>query len=173
MIIALGSQSSVKQEAVRRAMQVFEIDAQLVTVKARSNVAEQPFNSETVRGARNRALHAAALVPDAAFALAIESGIFDRNGHYLDIAVVVARLRDGRYLQADSQSVEFPADAVHETVRRCVENDSWTVGKILQEWGRIERHDDPHASLVGRSRAAFIYDAVFTLIQTMHLGGLL
>ena len=167
MLIGLGSQSEVKQAAVTHALRQFGLtDSQLVAVKARSDINEQPFNDETITGARNRALHTSLLVPGADLTIAIESGLFERSGCYLDIAVVVVRLPGGELLQQESEGVVFPADAVEEAKRRGA--DVWTVGKILQESGRVRLHNDPHACLAGRSRAEFINDAVLCLFQTLR-----
>ncbi len=167
MLIGLGSQSEVKQAAVTHALRQFGLTAaQLVAVKARSDINEQPFNDETITGARNRATHTALLVPGADFTIAIESGLFERSGCYLDIAVVVVRLPGGEFLQQESAGVVFPTDAVEEVKRRGA--DEWTVGKILQESGRVRLHNDPHACLAGRSRAEFINDAVLRLFQTLR-----
>jgi non-canonical (house-cleaning) NTP pyrophosphatase len=171
MLIALGSQSEIKRVAITTALRQFGIHAQLVAVKASSDVSEQPFDDETITGAKNRALHTAALVPGADLAMAIESGIFARNGQYLDIAVVLVQLPDGEMLVQESEGVVFPSDAVEEAKRRGTA--AWTVGKILQESGRITLHNDPHLSLVGRSRAEYINDAVLHLFQILRDRGTL
>jgi non-canonical (house-cleaning) NTP pyrophosphatase len=171
MLIGLGSQSDVKRAAVMHALRQFGVDAQLIAVKARSDVSEQPFHNETIIGARNRATHAALLVPGASFTLAIESGLFARNGGYFDIAIVVARLPTAEFLQQESAAVAVPADAVEEVKRRGA--DCWTIGKILQERGRVLDHTDPHLCLVGRSRAEFLKDALVSLFQTMRARELL
>lgn len=171
LLIGLGSQSEVKQAAVSQALRQFDIDVQLMAVKASSNVSEQPFDDETITGAHNRALHTAILVPGADLTIAIESGLFARDGQYLDIAVVLVRLPDGEILTLESEGVVFPTDAVEEVKRRGAA--VWTVGKILQESGRAQLHNDPHLTLVGRSRSEFINAAVLRLFETLRLRGIL
>lgn len=177
LTIALGSQSQVKQTAISNAIAQFELDAELVAVKARSGIAEQPFNEETLRGAKNRAVHAAQLVRHADLAIAIESGIFVRKPHlfarkrYLDIAIVLARLQDGTFVSVESDSVEFPEEAVLETKRRGVQD--WTTGRVLQEWGLVAQHDDPHFSLTGKSRAEYINEAALRLFEQLRFRGVL
>jgi non-canonical (house-cleaning) NTP pyrophosphatase len=168
MLIGLGSQSAVKYAAVTHTLHQFGlINAKLVSVKAHSMVNEQPFNEETIIGAHNRAEHTALLVPDATFTIAIESGLFlHSDSCYYDIAIVVARLSDGSFLQTESKGVVFPMDAIQEAKRRGTH--TWTVGKILQESRRVQYHNDPHLSLVGRSRADFIRDAVVCLFQILQ-----
>ena len=168
LTIALGSQSRVKQIAVSNALHQFRVvDVQLVAVHASSLVAEQPFNDEILLGAENRAAHAAILVPDATFAIAIENGIYSRQGRYFDVALVVARLQSGEFVRVESDSVEFPADAVQETICRGV--NVWTVGKVLQEWGRVQSHDDPHRTLTGKARLEFLHDAALHLFQELRV----
>jgi len=166
MRIGLGSQSEVKQAAVHNALHQSGFDAEVVAVKALSGVSEQPFNDETIEGAQNRARHTAILVPDADITIAIESGIFLRREYWLDIAIVVVRFPDGEFFQAESEGVVFPTDAVEEVQRRGAS--AWTVGKILQEWNRVQLHNDPHLSLVGRSRADFINDTVLCLFKSLR-----
>jgi non-canonical (house-cleaning) NTP pyrophosphatase len=169
--VVLGTQSQVKQVAVNKALQQFGVNAVLIAVKASSNVSEQPLDNETIIGAQNRAEHAAVLVPDSDFAIAIESGIFSRGGRYLDIAIVVARLADGTFIQVESDGAEFPAAAVQETIRRGTK--TWTIGKILAEWGLVVQHDDPHKDLVGKSRSEFINEAVLRLLHELRIRGII
>src|SRR5579859_2886210 len=141
--IGLGSQSEVKKAAIIHALCQFGLIAvQLVAVKARSGINEQPFNNETLTGAYNRATHTALLVPSADFTIAIESGLFERSDCYHDIAIAVVRLPSGEFLQQESEGVAFPTDAVEEVKRRGA--DVWTVGKVIQESGRVALHNDPH-----------------------------
>lgn len=163
-LIALGSTSEIKYAALAHALQLSGRDTQIITVKARSDVGEQPVEQETLLGARNRANHAALLVPDALLSIAIESGVFQREDGYVDIAVVLARFQTGEYCHVESEALPFPHDAVEETFRR---GQQWTVGKVLQEWGRISRHDDPHLDLVSRSRLYFLSDALVRLFQVL------
>ncbi|GCE15314.1 DUF84 family protein [Tengunoibacter tsumagoiensis] len=171
MIIAVGSQSKIKVTAVKNALCQLGVKADIEAVKAHSAIAEQPFNQETRQGAINRALHTAQLVPRAAFTLAIESGLYWRMDAWLDIALVVARFPDGTCVEVESEAIVFPSSAVEEVQRRGVH--TWTAGQVLQEWGQVQSHNDPHLSLVGKSRADFIQDAVVKLFQTLQARHLL
>jgi non-canonical (house-cleaning) NTP pyrophosphatase len=171
MLIVLGSQSIIKEEAVRQALRDLGVtDARLVCVPVSSQVNEQPFGfEETHRGACNRVQQAATLVPDADMAIAIESGLFEEYpGSFFDRAIVVVQLPDGRSFTQTSERVLFPTDAVEEVRRRG--EATWTIGKILQERGSVQSHNDPHLSLVGRSRTAFIKDAVVQLLARVLQG---
>lgn len=165
MLIVLGSQSEVKRVAVVKALSLLGIQAKVIAVPAQSGVNEQPVEGETLLGARNRAEYAACLVAEADLALAIESGLFWRDGGYQDIAIVAACLKSGELLQVESRGVAFPLDAVEEARQRGF--DQWTVGKILAEWGCVATHNDPHLSLVGISRAEFVNEAVRCLFQQL------
>lgn len=173
--IGLGSLSELKGTALATALQQLVVEAQVVAVKAASGVAEQPFDDETITGAHNRAQntaqYTAQLVPDADITFAIESGIFSVGDRYFDKAIVVARLKSGEFIEAQSDAVEFPQDAVQETIRRGVA--VWTCGKVMAEWGRVEKHDDPHLSLTGKSRATFISEAALRVLQKLRERGLL
>src|SRR5258707_11102823 len=96
MKIVVGSQSAIKIKAVRDALSELGIDAEVVGVKAASNVPEQPLNDEGIKGARNRVVHARQLDLTGDVYLAIENFIYEEKGRLLDIAVVVASTRDGR-----------------------------------------------------------------------------
>ena len=169
--IGLGSLSEIKRTALAAALQQLPAQAQVVAVKAASGVAEQPFDDETITGAHNRAEHTDQLVPDADFTLAIESGIFSVGNRYFDKAIVVARLKSGEFIEAQSDAVEFPQDAVQETLRRGAA--IWTCGKVMEEWGLVQKHDDPHLSLTGKSRAIFISEAALRVLQKLRERGLL
>ena len=164
-LLALGSQSAVKQAAVQQALAEVGREATVIAVKACSHVAEQPFDEETMQGARNRAEHTAALVPHADLCMAIESGLFRRHGSFLDIAIVLARFPNGRMISVESEGVAFPEEAVVEVLHRGT--DTTTIGKILVEQGLAVQHDDPHVSLVGTSRSTFIREAAVRLLRIL------
>ncbi len=95
MKIIVGSQSQVKIDAVNNALKKLGIDAEVVGVKAKSDVAEQPIDDETLQGARNRAQHARQLVADGDLYLAIENGVYTEGDRFVDKAVVMAIAKDG------------------------------------------------------------------------------
>jgi len=57
-----------------------------------------------------------------------------------------------------SDSVPFPYEAVQEAQRRGFKE--WTVGRVMEEWGIVAQHDDPHLSLTGKSREDYIAEAI-------------
>lgn len=169
-VIGLGSQSQIKVDAAIAALASTDGPARLVPVKASSSINEQPFGDETVMGATARALHTLRLVPDASLAVAVESGLFERDGKWWDVAVAVAYQPGGvsPLARVDSAPVEFPADAVEETLRRG--SHIWTAGKILAEWGIVTDPSDPHLDLCGTSRTAFIEAALRDLFCSILVG---
>lgn len=153
--IVLASTSAVKLDACRAA---FGDDAEIITVKAPSGIAEQPMNGETVTGAFNRIAAAKKLVPDADLYVSIENGIFEEKGHDIDRPVVVVSRASGNAEVTFGEGVEFPHESVEEARRRGF--DTWTVGRVMQEQGLIRQHDDPHLDLSGKSRSEYLRDAV-------------
>lgn len=150
MKIVVSSQSQVKLDAVKNALTALGIEAEIIGIKVKSNVPEQPMDDETLLGARNRAAnaatHARQLAPDADLYISIENGIYTQtDGRYIDKAVVLAVAKDGTEAIAYSEGVEFPKDCVEEARRRGF--DTTTVGKVMQELGIVEKHDDPHLTL--------------------------
>lgn len=87
MRVAVGTGNPVKVEAVRNVFRrVFDGSVHAVRVDVESGVPEQPFDVETVRGARNRA--AAAFSSEFEFSVGIEAGLLEfplLETGYLDV----------------------------------------------------------------------------------------
>lgn len=176
-MIVIASTNELKRRAVEQAQQKMRIPYHLVAVQANSAVSEQPKGKEEIlRGAMNRSRHAAQMVPSARMTVAIESGLLRRRflsfrGRYYDTAAIVAFVpRTGEYLKAWSAAVTFPQEAVEEAFRR---GEPWTAGKVLEEWGIVKDHHDPHLSLVGKSREQFLEEAVSRLFRRLRRRGVL
>ena len=167
-VIAIGSQSEIKMEAVKIACQCVRIKAEIVAIPASSGVSAQPNGiEETGRGAQNRARAASAERPDA-WALGIESGITrSDNGRWVDIAAIALIEPNGREWLVWSDSVEFPADDVLEALARGPET---TVGDVIAERTGCAPHD-PHFFLTGqeRSRIDYLADAVEKIFRFVGL----
>ena len=170
MKIVVGSQSQVKLDAVKSALAELGLEVEVVGVKAKSYVSEQPIDDETITGARNRAAHAKELCADGDLYISIENGVFaEAGGRYLDRAVVLSIARDGSEAiaisdgMAISDSVEFPAASVNEARKRGFA--TTTVGKVMEEQGIVAKHDDPHLSLSGKPRAEFLKETVVELLS--------
>lgn len=157
MRVVLASQSGVKAFACR---EVFADVAglQLVCVKAASSVNEQPVGDETLRGAFNRIANARVIRPDGDVYIAIENGLFEENGQYVDRAVVVLETADSMRHIVTGDGVAFPRECVEAARARGF--DRVTAGQVMQERGLVQKHDDPHLDLAGKSRAVFLVDTL-------------
>ena len=166
MKIVLASTSPVKVNACKKAFADIA-GAEIIPVKAASGVAEQPLNDETLTGAFNRIRAVQRQITDADLYVSIENGLFEENGSFIDRAVVVIAAKGRPPAIAFSEGVEFPKASVEETRKRGF--DKWTAGKVMQEQGIIRQHDDPHADLGGKSRAAYIDDAMRAAVSALKL----
>jgi len=95
--IIVASHNPVKLEAVRLGFEKMfpQEDFSLEAVEVSSGVSRQPFSdAETLKGARQRALHAAQARPDADFWVGIEGGVEDHAGEMASFAWVVVHSRD-------------------------------------------------------------------------------
>ena len=165
MDYVLGSLSPLKVCAVQSALRALTPTSTLLTVEAASDVSAQPVGrAETLQGAQTRARHAQALRPHA-FAIGIENGIRECDGHWEDWAIVVLRSPTGREWFAESAPTPLPLDAVQETARRGFT--TTTVGAVLHEWFGSPPND-PHTLLTHghRSRAALLHETILHLLTT-------
>lgn len=167
--IVLGSQSRLKIDAVTNALNQLHIPANLVACKVASAVSEQPFEQETVQGAKNRAWEAAQVEKSADLALAIENGVFLRNGQWQDIGIVVAYAKhasvEDKFTLVESAPVVF-SDSIVEEVKRL--GPDWTCGKLMAQRESGIKHDDPHMSLTGISRRVYLENAIITLLLKLR-----
>jgi len=158
MRLVLASRSALKVRVCRE----WAAEAgfsEVIPISVESGVPEQPMGGETRQGAENRLQAAVEKLPDADFYLAMENGIFEEDGHFLDRALVLLSDRAGGFLRsAVSDPVEFPAWAVEEVERRG--RKAVTVGRILAESGVVKSDDDPHLCLCGKGRGHFLREAL-------------
>jgi len=166
MKIVLASTSAVKVAACRKAFSHIA-NLEIITIKVDSGVAEQPMNDETLRGAFNRIAAIQTAVPDADLYISIENGIFEENGAFIDRAIVTVARNGGEPEVTYSDGVEFPRDCVEEARKRGF--DIWTVGKVMEEQGVVCQHDDPHKDLSGKSRIAYIDDAMKHMVAALDI----
>ncbi len=89
LVVAVGSQNAVKVDAVRAALEgLLPCALDVRGVGVASGVPEQPKGEETLTGARNRARHALAAVPEAQYAVGVEAGLMDLGG-WMDVQACV------------------------------------------------------------------------------------
>lgn len=164
----LGSTSLVKVSAVRAALSETRPAAVLHQVSVPSLVATQPVGAEeTLRGARNRARQAQALLPGAS-AIGIENGIRLVNDRWEDWAIVVLISPEGKECVAESASIPFPSEAVE--VARLRGFDQTTVGAVLHEQYGADEHD-PHTFLTKGvyTRADLLRETLIHLLHTQEV----
>ncbi len=172
--IAVGSENAIKLNAVRSGFG--PLVATPIGVNTNSGVPEQPEGDETLQGAKNRALATKAAHPDADIVIGIESGIFKHeNGDYVDQAVIYGLVKTTNWseLVVWSAAVKFDTYYVEEARRRGF--DKHTVGMIMQEGGLVVSNKDPHLILTGKTREAYLAEAVGRLakevVGTLRSGG--
>ena len=157
MKIALSSQSGVKVDAVNKSFGHIE-GLDLVAIKAPSSVNEQPIGDETLCGSFNRLAFIEGQCPDADIYVSIENGLFEEDGDYVDRAVVILKVKGHEPVVAMSDGVTFPKEYVEFARMRGFK--TTTVGQVMEEAKYVEAHNDPHKSITGTPRAAYIDDAL-------------
>jgi non-canonical (house-cleaning) NTP pyrophosphatase len=151
MMIAVGTLSNHKLQAVADACAAMGIHADIVGVKTVSVVNDQPVGfRETLVGATSRAVQAE-IMRGGDLYIGIESGIINSSGGAIeaisiDIAVIVIR-RNGRTVSVStSTGVMFPeADFDEADIRGFAKT---TVGSVIAERTGCDG-TDPHAELTG------------------------
>jgi non-canonical (house-cleaning) NTP pyrophosphatase/adenine/guanine phosphoribosyltransferase-like PRPP-binding protein len=164
--IVVASEGAIKIDAVKQAAKEFFLDQnsvfEVIGVNTVSDVAEQPFNEETEKGATNRLAHAERLIPSADMYIAIENGIFESGKQFFDKAVIKMKTKTGCAITESSQSVEFPAQYVEEA--KTIGFDKTTVGSCMLKAGIIKDAKDPHADLGDKRSRSIILDEAIQVI---------
>ncbi len=118
--IVVASHNPVKIQATLAGFQMMFPDETFTVdgVSVDSGVSDQPgSDQEALEGARNRAVNASALKPDADFWVGMESGIDMIDGDMQTSAWVVVRSADGRMGKSRSMALFLPPK-VAELVRQ-------------------------------------------------------
>ncbi len=158
MIIVVGSTSAIKEQAFRIAFEGHPVDIRLV--KAKSYVPEQPKDSETFLGARNRCRTAKTeLSLDGAFYMAIENGIQSRGATVVDFPVFHAIMPDGFELMATGPEVVVPSAIYEEWEQRSVGDPNLTWGDVYSMRTGCDTKD-PHKHLTGTPRLQYLIDTI-------------
>jgi hypothetical protein len=82
---------------------------------------------------------------DADYYVAIENGIYNEAGHWIDKAVVIVINKAGDERIEMSIGVEFPKEYVEKA--KAAGFDKVTIGSVMFDAGFIKQKDDPHADL--------------------------
>ena len=86
MKILIGTKNKGKIEGAKRAFEKYFKDVTIEGISVESEVADQPVNDEILQGARNRV--------EADFFVAMESGITDKFGSWLNLTTVYIENKD-------------------------------------------------------------------------------
>ena len=87
MKVAVGSTNPIKIQAVREAFREMLGDGDVKGVKVKSDVSDQPFNDEVLKGAVNRAEKALKLT-EAEFGVGIEGGVIQLGEKWYNLGFV-------------------------------------------------------------------------------------
>lgn len=144
MLIALGSTSVLKTDALHAALAELGIDAVVLSVKAASDIDEQPLGRDvTELGALNRARNTAHLDPSADLVVTLENGVMREGNYFVDRAAIVF-LRQGKTITVWSQGVIMPEHFVALAVKT---NLTHTCAEFMHAEGLIADPKDPHVAL--------------------------
>lgn len=166
MKIVVGTESDLKLAAVRS---IFK-NAEVIGVATNSGVPEQPQEDETRQGARNRLDHARKQIPNADMYIAIENGIFNESGHYIDRAVILLGEGNSEVMEYSS-GVEFPEKYYLEA--KALGFDRITVGEVMFKAGIVRNKKDPHADLGEKTpRQAILKATIETALTKLNSGPL-
>ncbi len=127
MKIAIATASELKIRALKEALRVLNIDAEILSGKTSSGVPEQPFGyEETSKGAHNRLMQCKEKF-DPDIAVAVESGLIPIGGNHYDIACVHVISRDNKESVAYSSGYFVPEWIVKE-----VKENNTDIGVVAQ-----------------------------------------
>ena len=165
--IIVGTKSIHKIEAVKQALKIVGVEAEVTGAKTYSGQNEQPVGfEETFLGAMNRANSVWRGNKDATV-IGIESGIFRFNRHNkitLDIAVIIILTPDERQIVTTSTGIQFPEEYVDEALKSGFK--TTTVGSIIaKKLGGDPT--DPHSVLTNGkiTRTQTLVDALVRALE--------
>ena len=131
MKVGIGSENPSKIKAVQMAFsRIFKFEIEYIPVAVDSGVSPQPFDSETVQGAINRAKK----INGMDYAVGIEAGLFNEKitGNYLDRAYCAIIDKYGRMTLGHSSGFSYPPE-IMEMVREGME-----VGEAIEKISGIK-----------------------------------
>ncbi|WP_373468128.1 DUF84 family protein [Acidianus infernus] len=111
MLVSVGSKNRTKVEAVKEALDIIGLKAEIVAMEVDSGVSSQPYCKETLFGARNRAIRALRTA-NADIGIGIEGGICFEYNRVLAFAVVYAVDKDGNENFSKSAAFTLPSKVV-------------------------------------------------------------
>lgn len=181
--VAVGSKNPVKLAAVRSALEIAGVEAEVIGVAVASDVPEQPIgHAETMRGAVTRARNACT-AGDAAWGVGMEAGVeFDDAGQGWLYSVTVIATADGRVSHSQSGMLLLPP-AVAARVRAGEElgpvmdevtgvaNSKQKLGAIGFLTGGVVRREDSFREAFGRALAPLLRPELYHSHPAQHDAG--
>ena len=114
MKIAIGTASELKIRALKDALNILNINAEILSGKTSSGVPEEPFGYEEIsQGAHNRLMQCKENF-DADITVAVESGLVSILGSYYDLACVHVMSKDNTKSTAFSSGYFVPDWMIEE-----------------------------------------------------------
>ena len=110
MKVLIGSTNPGKIEGAKKALENYYKDVEIVGVKVKSNVSDQPVNSDIYKGAKNRADNLIEYAKqnniNADLFMSIESGISNQIGKWIITNIAVIKNKEG--FESVGTSASFP-----------------------------------------------------------------
>lgn len=133
MVVAAGSQNPVKVSAIREVFQrAFSgTDIEIVERRVASEVSEQPFDEETIRGAINRSRNALKGT-GAHYGVGIEAGLFFNStlGRYLDVQYCAIIDRNDMITVGHGAGFSYPDEVISAVLDG--KKDGITIGDAMK-----------------------------------------
>ena len=130
MKVLIGSTNPGKIEGAKKALENYYKDVEIVGVKVKSNVSDQPVNSDIYKGAKNRADNLIEYAKqnniNADLFMSIESGISNQIGKWIITNIAVIKNKEG--FESVGTSASFPVPQKY--VDKIIESD---LGKVMDE----------------------------------------
>jgi len=127
--VAVGTKNEVKLNAVKNVFAKVFSDLEILNSEAPSGVSEQPWDDDTITGARNRAESAMEKFKKAQFGIGIEAGLIhnDKLDKHFDVQYCAIVDRGGRVTYGHGSGFYYP-DKVFDGVKA-----GSTVGEVMSK----------------------------------------
>ncbi|MCD6381951.1 MAG: inosine/xanthosine triphosphatase [Candidatus Aenigmarchaeota archaeon] len=131
MKVLVGSENPVKINAVKKAFSKYFDGVEVIGIKVKSGVPDQPINEETFDGAKNRALELKKINEEknlgAKFFVGIEGGIMKIYSRWFSFGAMCIVGENGGMGFGTSPLFELPEDIISELLNRV------ELGKVMDK----------------------------------------
>lgn len=163
MRVLVGSTNPVKIQGAKEAFEVYFNNFQISGVSVQSDVSDQPFNEEIYTGAKNRVLnlikYSKEYNVEADYFVAIESGVTNYFGKWININVAVIIDKNGYESIGTSQGFPIPDKYISEIKEKglgCVMDKLSNIDNIAKKFGGVYYITQGKVSRSEISKSAFI-----------------